>query len=315
MNAKTTALTKKRAADGMLAIQKVAQEVQQEILTSTGFAQSVAVATGLISIYDAITDDTVAVLMALQGNPMGFKADKTYPAEVVKQCAVRAVLQGAYLHGDEFNIIAGECYLGQKFFLRKLREFPGLTDLVIDVDSPSDGKEVGNQTQLKVGGYASCKVDGKFVELYCRQHEKYGDQRMAVVAYKGDIDQAMGKAKKRIAQKLYERISGVTLSNDGESAAVTVVEPAAIESKQVEREPALQSVPGNPDATTINWAAEFELYKVTEQAVLLRDSPTDEDRTSVMTAAKAMVSDGKLDQKGYDCLQRYRDHKEQGEAV
>jgi len=55
----------------------------------------------------------------------------------------------------------------------------------------------------------------------------------------------------------------------------------------------------------VDWAAEFTLYGVTEQAVLLRDSPTAADRESVMSAAKSMVADGEMKQTAFDCLGRY----------
>jgi len=225
-----TALTTARAKAGMLAIRDVATTVQREIMESEGFERSLAIATGLVAIHDAFTDDTVAVLMSLKGTDIGFKTDKEYSAEVIKGAAIRALMHGAYLHGNEFNVIAGQCYLTQAFFLRKLREYPGLTDLVIDIDTPEAVGEKGKQIQMRVGGYASCKVDGKAVELYCRQHPKYGDQRVTVVSFDGDFDQAIGKAKKRIAQKLYERIAGVTLSDDSESTpapSVKVIDPDA----------------------------------------------------------------------------------------
>jgi len=55
----------------------------------------------------------------------------------------------------------------------------------------------------------------------------------------------------------------------------------------------------------VDWAAEFTLYGVTEQAVLLRDSPTAADRESVMSAAKSMVANGEMKQTAFDCLGRY----------
>jgi phage recombination protein Bet len=59
----------------------------------------------------------------------------------------------------------------------------------------------------------------------------------------------------------------------------------------------------NPPA--VDWVAEFTLYGVTDQAVLLRDSPTAADRESVMSAAKSMVADGEMKQTAFDCLGRY----------
>lgn len=304
MTKTTTALSRDRAKAGMLAIRDVAMEVQKEIMESEGFEKSIAIATGLVAIHDAFTDDTVAVLMSLMGTDIGFKADKTdYPVDTIKQAAIRALMHGAYLHGNEFNVIAGQCYLTQAYFLRKLREYPGLTDLIIDVEAPSDGVEKGRQVELRVGGYGACKVDGKPVEVYCRNHPKYGDQRLTVVAFGGDIDQAMGKAKKRIAQKLYERIAGVTLSDEpSEAASVRVVEPTQISQQDSAGEETQEHPDDHPQ---VDWAAEFKRYGVIEQAALLRDAPTADDRKSVLAAAKDQLASKKIDQRGYEWLQRY----------
>ncbi len=65
----------------------------------------------------------------------------------------------------------------------------------------------------------------------------------------------------------------------------------------------------------VDWAAEFTLYGVTEQAVLLRDSPTAADRESVMSAAKSMLTDGEMKQTAFDCLGRYLTVLESREVV
>ena len=152
-------------------------------------------------------------------------------------------------------------------------------------------------------------LDILHVELYCRNHEKYGDQRMTVVAYQGDMDVAMGKAKKRIAQKLYERISGVTLSDDdGPAASVTVIESDVIANDPGTREEIVETT------IPVDWAAEFKRYGVTDQGTFLRDAPTQADRDSVLSAAKKMVGDG-MEFKAFDCLVRYDVELAKREAV
>jgi phage recombination protein Bet len=102
-----------------------------------------------------------------------------------------------------------------------------------------------------------------------------------------------------------------------------VIAPQRIEAQPVEREqdhaepvdekptPKPKAKPKAKKATTktqsagVDWAAEFTLYGVTDQAVLLRDSPTAADRESVMSAAKSMVGDGEMKQVAFDCLGRY----------
>ena len=92
-------------------------------------------------------------------------------------------------------------------------------------------------------------------------------------------------------------------------------EPQAValqgEPEPVAATPKPKAKPKAKKATTktqsagVDWAAEFTLYGVTDQAVLLRDSPTAADRESVMSAAKSMVGDGEMKQTAFDCLGRY----------
>ncbi len=103
-------------------------------------------------------------------------------------------------------------------------------------------------------------------------------------------------------------------------AEAEVIAPARIAAPVVEAKPEPVAATPKPKpkakpkakkATTktqsagVDWAAEFTLYGVTDQAVLLRDSPTAADRESVMSAAKSMVADGEMKQTAFDCLGRY----------
>ena len=105
-----------------------------------------------------------------------------------------------------------------------------------------------------------------------------------------------------------------------DAAAAAVIMPQRIEAQPVEREedhaepvaaPKPKAKPKAKKTTTktqppaVDWVAEFTLYGVTDQAVLLRDSPTAADRESVMSAAKSMVADGEMKQTAFDCLGRY----------
>ncbi len=308
-----THLTKDSATKGMLAIQATAEQVQQELLSAEGFGKTLAIATGLVAIQEAMTDETVAVLKALVGTDVGFKTDKDhlgsgYGSQTIKACAVRALLNGAYLHGNEFNIIAGGCYLTQQYYLRKLREYPNVTDVQIDVDIPcvdSSRPAVKENYTMLVGGYACCRVNGRKVEIYARESTKFGDQRMAVSAYKADIDQAQGKARKRLAQRLFERIAGVDISDDSEMEdSVLVVEPEAESVEHQTIEPAAE--------LTRHGGKDSPVFQI---GVLLRDAPSAQDRAGVLKAARQQLADGAFDQRGYDTLQKYARHKDAEEAA
>jgi hypothetical protein len=291
--------------ESMQKVTALAEVIRQDMGSEDELTRMLAVANGLVQLQDAMSDDAVALVMSLQGHELGFKTDKDssggYPAEVVKAITVRALMHGAKLINNEFNIIARGLYLTQGFFLRKLREFPGLTDLVIDVDAPDAGTLTGKNRVFLIGGYASCKVNGKLVEVFCRKTDRFGDQRVTVKAYDNDTatDGAMGKAKKRIAQKLYERIAGVNLSDDDDTptdSSVTVVEPAK---KTIEQTP-----PKSRD-----WKKEFSDHGVIDQASLIRDAPTVEDITSVLNAAKSQAESAEITHDAYQVLADYAKSK------
>jgi len=56
------------------------------------------------------------------------------------------------------------------------------------------------------------------------------------------------------------------------------------------------------------WAAEFKKHGVMTQAKLILESPTIEDAQGVLRVAKQQIGES-IDQRAYDCLQRYFDHK------
>ena len=97
---------------------------------------------------------------------------------------------------------------------------------------------------------------------------------------------------------------------DGHMHADWPLLPGSAESKaeskaEKKAKPKAEKKATKAEPLVIDWAAEFTLYGVTEQAVLLRDSPTAADRESVMSAAESMVADGKMKQRAFDCLGRY----------
>jgi len=281
-----------------MAILDKAEHVQAELTKAEGMSRAVAMACGLVELQEAMSDDVVSVLMSLQGNPMGFRSDKIYPPEVVKACAISALLSGAYLVDDEWQIIAGQCYLGQKYFLRKIREYPGVTDVEITIDLP----EALTPTLLVCGGYARCRKGGKRVEVFARKSDKFGDSRIAVTAHKGDIDQAQGKAKKRLAQRLYERIAGVTITDEDpvlESIDVLTVEPPA-------------APPSAPPAT-VNWKDELYIHGGPESYTVkcgrrIHEAAKGANPIASIAAhleeARGMIG-GTIEQRAYNTLERY----------
>jgi hypothetical protein len=176
--------------------------------------QTVVLAKGMRDLREAMSEKLVKyVFMPMQGTKLGFRTDKDkdggYPWDIVRDCAMEAMLRGLRPIGNEFNIIGGNCYTTLEGFDRKLAEFPGLTDLELTPGVPV----------LKDGGAlvpyeASWKVNGKPDSLECTQTTSTDgvitDRRIPVRVNSGQIvDAILGKAKRKMLARIYERISGI----------------------------------------------------------------------------------------------------------
>ncbi len=154
------------------------------------------------------------------------------------------------------------------------------------------------------GGFARCRVKGKSVQVFARKTDQ-GDSRIAVTAYQNDVDNAAGKATKRLLQRLYERISGVTLSDVDTPVPA---EPAKIETDTVsEPEPARVM-------TAADWVDEIHRHGgkgswtsgCANRMYVAADSvePMAGIAAELQEAAEAMAAKT-IDQRAYATLERY----------
>jgi len=195
---------------------------------SEGMMKSLAVAHGIIEMRNAVSDETKMVLRILAGDPSGFQTDekddgsgRRYTPDEIANVCLHALMKGARLVGDEFQIIKGRLYLGKEYFVRMLGEVSGVSDVRVEVCRPEACGRSGKETLYAVAGYAFCKVDGKPVEVELTNGTG-GDTRVVVSAF-DSIDAAAGKARKRLAQMLYERVTGSAVTEDeGPSEALPV---------------------------------------------------------------------------------------------
>lgn len=144
------------------------------------------------------------IIYPLMDTPIGFRTDKKgYDLIAVRECVIVALLRGANIVGNEFNIIAGNTYFTREFFSRKLAERKGLTDLRIDLSVPKNmnGGAI-------VGARASWLIDGTKQEMVC-------DLPVKVNSGMGS-DAILGKADRKIKYRIYCRITGTNFTTDGE---------------------------------------------------------------------------------------------------
>jgi len=115
--------------------------------TLSGFEKAFQIASATGKLKELLTPEYMKPIMDLQGNRLGFKTDKDsdkgYSEPVVKNCLIEAVLTGVQPFGNQFNIIAGNCYITKEGFGYLLKNFRGLSyDIVpslprINADSTS----------------------------------------------------------------------------------------------------------------------------------------------------------------------------------
>lgn len=306
----TAVATQERPAGGTLTIpdgmRRVA-DIRQQTLATVQQAQAsgdlmmrdLAIAYGLEAMRAAFTPEVVNVIANLGGTALGFRHDletrgQKYSPEIVRDCAIEALMRGVSLTGNQFNIIAARCYITREGYQSLLASYPGLTDLEIEVGLPEDGKPWGKQEMVFVTAAARCKVAGRPVSVECRKSSGF-DGRLAVKTFSGEVDNAKGKAQRRLLKLLYERITGSVIAepDDGVEQAGSVI---AIEQHDT------------PAPATDAWAAEADRIK----------SPRAQDAWAALVQAANVeridaIMDGvkKIDATGKekDALARFATHR------
>jgi len=180
--------------------------------------QTVQMAAGIALLRASLTDEVVKELfMPLQGSRLGFRTDRDkeerpgYSIAVVKDVAIEALIRGAYMTGNEVNIIAGGAYFTKEYFARKVLEWPHLTDLrpkpgVPQFNSDNTSAVVPFEVTWKLGGIPD-KVECTLQKG--PDGQTMIDARIPVKINKGQgPDAAIGKARRKVLAMVYERLQG-----------------------------------------------------------------------------------------------------------
>ena len=113
------------------ALDNIAKENQLVINGDTSpFKQMFTLAQGVQALQQALTPELMAPIMNLQNKALGFRCDKQYPVEVVKDALIEATIRGLQPTGNEFNIIGGRCYITKEGFGRLLANIEGLKYMI-----------------------------------------------------------------------------------------------------------------------------------------------------------------------------------------
>lgn len=194
-----------------------------------GFERAYQIATAAGLLKQMLTPEYMKPIMDLQGNRLGFKTDKDgqngYSEDTVKNCLIEAVLTGVQPFGNQFNIIAGNCYITKEGFGYLLANFKGLSYDIV----PSLPRINGNSAAVVMK--VSYSLHGGELKT------KEIDIPVKVNQYMG-TDAVIGKATRKARAWLYNTITGSEVA-DGDASdndALKTINIQAIEPTAGEKE-------------------------------------------------------------------------------
>ena len=163
--------------------------------------RDLVLAKALASLERLLTPDLLQDLIKLQDSPYGFRADGKYPADVVRRCLIQAWLAGAKVSGNQFNIIAGNCYLTKEFYRAAILATQGVTNLRLTIGTPQRYGEKAMVCEAK----AEWTYCGKPEVLKFLKTEEL-DARIVVNAHAVNGPDAI---RGRVESKVYQRVLSV----------------------------------------------------------------------------------------------------------
>ena len=194
-------------------LQTIEKQVQELGLAKidSGFQKAFAVSTATQNLRQALTSEVMSPIMQMQGSSLGFRTDYDtkggYPEDVVKEALIEAVLRGVQPAGNQFNIIAGRCYITREGFAYLLKNLTGFTDFKPTYDIPE--MKPGRAT---VNCKATWKMNGKNDSMDC----------VIPIRVNGNMgaDAVLGKAARKLMARVYWQATGTDIT-DGEALILT----------------------------------------------------------------------------------------------
>jgi hypothetical protein len=205
---------------------KTAKEYAPAELTDLEpFERLLKLSSGMKALQNAL-DPLMEFLLPTAGSQLFFKTDKdggnkgTYSAEVIRDVLVEATLRGLKPTGNKFNIIASRLYITKEGYVDLVGDYPGLSDLKEDYSVPKKSSDKGAVVLCT----ATWKLDG------------IDDSLSAEIPVRMDqytsIDAVLGKAKRKLLARVYDRITGSMLSAP-EGDVDDVQEPMIVDTEAV----------------------------------------------------------------------------------
>lgn len=231
---------KKKEETGLAVIQRLDAQVISIIGNGElqGFEKAFKVAEAIETLQTLLDAEYMRPIMKLQGNRLGFRTDRDkndgYPEKVVKNCLIEAVLMGVQPVGNQFNIIANGPYITKEGFGYMLKKIPGLNYKIVHelprVNSAATGAAVKSRISWQISGG---DVKEQEIEMPIKVNSGQG------------TDAIIGKATRKARAWLYERLTGVEIS-DGDINDLDRLAPlakkGALTEAQIEEADAVEEI-------------------------------------------------------------------------
>ena len=233
-----TELIRREDVETLLTMDRVVSESRRAIAEATAAGNEMTIAfcqaQGISLLQKAMTKEFMAVIMPLQGTALGFVTDRDsaggYPAEVVRDCMISALMCGVGVAGNQFNIIAGKMYITLRGVERIVYGWPGI---VFKEDPPGVPRveEAGSGALVEMS--ATWTLDGKHDEMRCVKGANGDvDTRICVRVNKGmGTDAILGKARRKFLARVWTRLLGT-----GGNSTAPVAEIGDLDGRQPDAE-------------------------------------------------------------------------------
>lgn len=183
-----------------------------------GFEKAYTISDAYDKLSNALTPEYMKPIMKLQNNKLGFKTDKPggYDENTVKRCLIEAVLTGVQPVGNQFNIIADNCYITKEGFGYLLKNSLGLNYEIIPQLPRINPEKTSAAIVMKItwsvnGG----KEQTRDIDFPIRMNKFMG------------TDAVIGKATRKARAWLYNTVSDNEVL-DGDAGEVTIEAKAEV---------------------------------------------------------------------------------------
>ncbi len=228
----------------IIKLDQAARAANQQLIEATRsgneMAKGLIMARAIRQLKELLTKSVMADVMQLMNTPLGFKTDRSFGAKdkdgkpvepynelVIRDVMVQALIKGVRPTGNELNVIAGQLYVTKEGFERLLKEYPGLTNLKVQIGVPmlvGEGALVPAKANWKLNGVAD--------ELDCEK-----DYRIPVRINKAmGTDAIQGKALSKLYRRIYQRITGSEIESDADTDGM--IDASTVQADAVSEAPA-----------------------------------------------------------------------------